>query len=74
MYLDWVASGIGIFGCYILGSGRRFGWLLYATASAINIYNGYHAGMLGLSAGCLGYFMLEIKGWITHHRSKENDN
>jgi hypothetical protein len=73
MYLDWIASGIGICGCYLVGKGKRYGWLLFASASSINIYIGYHAGMLGLAAGCACYFMLEIKGWWYHHHPKSDD-
>ncbi len=68
MYLDWVASIVGVIGCYYVGRGKRYGWLIFATSSAINIYNGYAAGMLGLSAGCLCYLMLELKGFYMHHR------
>ena len=68
MYLDWIASALGVLGCYFVGAGVRYGWLLFASASAINIFNGYTSGMLGLSAGCICYFVLEIKGWYAARR------
>lgn len=68
MYLDWIASGVGVLGCYLVGKGKRYGWLFFATASGINIYNGYRSGMLGLAAGCACYLILELKGYYTHNR------
>lgn len=71
MYLDWIASIIGLGGAYLLGRHQRIGWLCYTVASAINVYLGYHAGFLGMAVGGLCYCILEFKGyWMFHHRPK----
>lgn len=68
--LDWIASGCGVLACYLVGRNKHYGWLLYATASAINAYLGYHAGLLGLMGGSLCYLVLELKGFYQNHRGK----
>lgn len=71
MVLDWIASGLGICGTWSVGKGKRYGWLLYATASALNVYAGYKAGLVGMALGCVCYFILEIKGYWYHHHPKK---
>ncbi len=81
--LDWVAAGAGVLGCYLVGRGVRWGWLLFACASALNVAVGIHSGVIGMACASGVYFFLEIKGYITHHKKshkpgepeeKPNDN
>ena len=68
--MDWIASFIGLSGCFLLGSGHRIGWLCYAVASGINAYLGFQAGFAGMAAGCTCYVALELRGW---YNSKINN-
>lgn len=69
--LDWVATGIGLLGCGLLGSDHRIGWLCYAIASGINGYLGFTAGFLGMGIGAVCYCILELRAYIKSHRKKK---
>ena len=67
--LDWAASACGLLGCVLVGSGYKYGWLLYAVASGINGYIGFHSGYMGMAVGALIYCLLELRGYWRAHRS-----
>lgn len=69
--MDWVAAVLGLTGCYMVGKGIRWGWLIFASASAINVFIGLHSGIMGMAVAAFFYFFLELKGWWTHHHSKD---
>ena len=58
----------------LVGSGYRWGWLLYACASGINAYIGFHAGYFGMAVGGLCYFALEIRGWWKHNHPVRDES
>lgn len=70
--MDWIAAVLGVTGCYLVGRGKRYGWLIFACASAINIFVGVHSGIIGIAAASFFYFILEIKGYIQHHLNRED--
>lgn len=64
--MDWVATLCGLTGCFLVANGKRYGWLLYASASAINAYIGLHSGYFGMAVGGICYLILELRGWKKH--------
>lgn len=59
---------MGITGCFLVGQKLRYGWLVFAIASGINVYIGIKAGIIPMAIASVFYLCLEIKGWIQHHR------
>ena len=70
--LDWISTAFGLLGCFLVGKGKRYGWLLFATASALNIFVGLNAGIMGMVVGCICYCVLELKGWAEHGKEIKN--
>lgn len=62
----------GVSGCYLVGRGVRIGWLIFAVASGINIYLGFHSGIMGMAVASSFYLFLELKGWWQHHHPKKD--
>lgn len=62
--MDWVASILGLFSCYLVANKVHWGWLLWVVSSFIYAWCAYKAGAHGLAAGSLVYAALEIRGWI----------
>ncbi len=61
--MDWLSALLGLSGTALCGSGYRIGWILYAMASGINSFLGFHSGLFGMGFGCILYLILELRGW-----------
>lgn len=68
--LSWVAAILGVTGCTMVGERIRWGWIVFASASAINVYIGMNSGILGMAVASCFYFFLELKGYYTHDKDK----
>lgn len=66
--MDWISTFCGLSGCYLVGTGNKYGWLLYALASLINAYIGLKSGYFGLAVGGICYLLLELRGYKKHER------
>lgn len=69
--LDYLAALLGIGGCYLVGNGKTYGWLCYASASGINAYLGYKAGLMGMCLGAILYLLVELRGYYINHWGKK---
>lgn len=69
--MDWVATILGITGCFLVGKHKRIGWLFYACGSLVWIFLSIHVGLYGMTAGAILYFILETRGYIIFNKVRD---
>ena len=66
--IDWLATVAGLTGVYLLGSRKRYGFLVMMVASTSWFTVGVFINSLPLMLGSVVFFALHLRGWFKWSR------
>jgi nicotinamide riboside transporter PnuC len=69
--IDWLATICGLTGVYLLGSRKRYGFIVMMAASTSWFMVGVLIGSLPLMLGSVVFFFLHVRGWFKWRREGE---
>lgn len=69
--IDWLATIFGLTGVYLLGSRKRYGFLVMMAASSSWFAVGILIGSIPLMIGSVVFFVLHVRGWFMWRRQAE---
>lgn len=73
--IDWLATGCGLLGVYLLGNKNKLGFVLFMVASMSWITFGIMTGSIAVIIGSTIFFTLHIRGfinWVREERALKN--
>lgn len=69
--IDWLATVCGLTGVYLLGSRKRYGFIVMMAASSSWFTVGVLIGSLPLMLGSVVFFGLHVRGWFAWRKQSE---
>lgn len=71
--VDWLATVAGLTGVYLLGSQKRYGFLVMMVASSSWFTVGVIINSLPLMLGSVVFFALHVRGWFKWSRDAKSE-